>query len=150
MWLGKRPEREIELNVAATWFRPRTPPLALRNVVHGGRRTLAAIAGVAFALTMVLLQLGFLEAVRITAANNFEQLDFDVVLLSPRYEQFYASGMFPLERLVQARSVEGVRLGRSPVRHLQPLAMPRLPSGPWRPGIDLRRRDRRRGRSSAG
>ena len=57
---------------------------------------------------MVLLQLGFLEAVRITAANNFEQLDFDVVLLSPRYEQFYASGMFPLERLTQARSVEGV------------------------------------------
>jgi len=57
---------------------------------------------------MVLLQLGFLEAVRITAANNYEQLDFDVVLLSPRYEQFYAAGMFPLERLVQARSVEGV------------------------------------------
>jgi putative ABC transport system permease protein len=57
---------------------------------------------------MVLLQLGFLEAVRITAANNYEVLDFDVVLLSPRYEQFYAPGVIPLERLVQARSVEGV------------------------------------------
>lgn len=83
-------------------------------MVHGGRRTLAAIAGVAFALTMVLLQLGFLEAVRITAANNFDQLDFDVVLLSPRYEQFYAAGMVPLERLAQARSVEGV-LSASPM-----------------------------------
>jgi putative ABC transport system permease protein len=57
---------------------------------------------------MVLLQLGFLQAVKITAANNFEQIDFDIVLLSPRYEQFYAPGFFPLERLTQARSVDSV------------------------------------------
>ena len=88
--------------------RLRTPPLALRNVVHGGRRSLAAISGVAFSLTMVLLQLGFLEAVKITASNNFDQLDFDIVLLSPRYEQFYAAGVFPLERLTEARSVAAV------------------------------------------
>ncbi|QEH33622.1 FtsX-like permease family protein [Aquisphaera giovannonii] len=86
----------------------RTPPLALRNVVHGGRRSLAAISGVAFSLTMVLLQLGFLEAVRITARNNYELLDFDVILLSPYYEQFYAAGFIPLERLTEARSVPGV------------------------------------------
>ncbi|MBV8487036.1 MAG: hypothetical protein JO161_02040, partial [Planctomycetaceae bacterium] len=54
------------------------PPLALRNVMHGGRRSLAAIAGVAFSLTMVLLQLGFLEAVKITAINNFDVVDFDI------------------------------------------------------------------------
>ncbi len=88
--------------------RLRTPPLALRNVVHGGKRSLAAISGVAFSLTMVLLQLGFLEAVKITAANNFEQVDFDIVLLSPRYEQFYAAGFFPQDRLTQARDVAGV------------------------------------------
>ena len=57
---------------------------------------------------MVLLQLGFLEAVKITASNNFDQLDFDIVLLSPRYEQFYAPGAFPLERLTEARSVPTV------------------------------------------
>ena len=50
---------------------------------------------------MVLLQLGFLEAVKITATNNFEHLDFDIVLLSPRYEQFYAAGFFPLDRLTE-------------------------------------------------
>ena len=88
--------------------RLRTPPLALRNVAHGGKRSLAAISGVAFSLTMVLLQLGFLEAVKITATNNFEQLDFDIVLLSPRYEQFYAAGFFPLDRLTQARGVATV------------------------------------------
>ncbi len=69
---------------------------------------MAAISGVAFSLTMVLLQLGFLEAVKITASNNFDQVDFDVVLLSPRYEQFYAPGAFPLERLTEARSVPSV------------------------------------------
>ena len=84
--------------------RSAVPPLALRNVTHGGRRSLSAIAGVAFSLTMVLLQLGFLQAVKITATNNFEQVDFDIVLLSPRYEQFYAPGFFPLDRLTQASS----------------------------------------------
>jgi putative ABC transport system permease protein len=77
-------------------------------VSQGGRKSLAAISGAAFSLTMVLLQLGFLQAVRITATNNFDQLDFDVVLLSTRYEQFYAPGFLPLERLRQARGVESV------------------------------------------
>ena len=41
----------------------RTPPLALRNVLHGGPRSLAAIAGIVFVVVMVLLQLGFFGAV---------------------------------------------------------------------------------------
>ncbi len=100
--------REIDGTVMPLLSRLRTPPLALRNVAHGGRRSLAAVSGVAFSLTMVLLQLGFLEAVKITASNNFEQIDFDIVLLSPRYEQFYAPGYFPLDRLTEARNVEGI------------------------------------------
>jgi putative ABC transport system permease protein len=94
--------------------RLRTPPLAFRNVVHGGKRSLAAISGVAFSLTMVLLQLGFLEAVKITASNNFDQVDFDIVLLSPRYEQFYAAGTIPLARLTEARRV-GTVVSASPL-----------------------------------
>lgn len=90
------------------------PPLALRNVSQGGRKSLAAVSGAAFSLTMVLLQLGFLQAVRITATNNFDQLDFDVVLLSSRYEQFYAPGFLPLERLRQARNVDAV-IGATPL-----------------------------------
>lgn len=88
--------------------RLRYPPLAWRNVSHGGRRSLAAISGAAFALTMVLLQLGFLEAVKITAVNNFEVLRFDAILLSSRYEQFYAPDFLPLERLRQAEGLEEV------------------------------------------
>ena len=85
-----------------------TPPIALRNVMYGGRKTVAAIAGVSFAITMVLLQLGFYGAVEITATNVYEQLDFDVVLLAATYDQFFAPGEFPMERLRQARSVESV------------------------------------------
>lgn len=85
-----------------------TPPLALRNVMHGGRKTVAAVGGVAFAVTMVLLQLGFYGAVEITATNIYEQLDFDVVLLAATYDQFFAPGEFPMERLRQARSVAAV------------------------------------------
>jgi putative ABC transport system permease protein len=96
---------------SSLWKSP-CPPLALRNVVHGARRTVVAIAGVAFAVTMVLLQLGFYEAVKITATNLYEQLDFDIVLLAPTYDQFYAPGEFPRERLRQARSLEGVASAR--------------------------------------
>lgn len=86
----------------------RNPPLAWRNVAHGGRRSVAAISGAAFSLVMVLLQLGFLQAVRVTAANNFEVLDFDVLLSSTRFEQFYAPGFLPMERLRQAAEVATV------------------------------------------
>jgi putative ABC transport system permease protein len=90
----------------------RTPPLALRNVLHGGMRSVLAVAGVAFSITLVLLQLGFLEAVRITATTVFDQLEFDVVLLSPQYEQFFGPGAFPLRRLKEAESVPGVTAAR--------------------------------------
>src|SRR5262245_48614870 len=83
-------------SITASWLRnSANPPLALRNVAHGGRRSAVAIAGVAFAITMVLLQLGFYQAVKITATNLYEQLDFDIVLLAAGYDQFYAPGAFP-------------------------------------------------------
>jgi putative ABC transport system permease protein len=63
---------------------------------------------------MVLLQLGFYGAVEITATNIYEQLDFDVVLLAATYDQFFAPGEFPMERLRQAQSVESV-VGAAPL-----------------------------------
>jgi putative ABC transport system permease protein len=66
------------------------------------------MAGVGFVVTMVLLQLGFLEAVRVTGTNLYDQLDFDVALISPRYQQLYDAGTFPAERLRQAESLATV------------------------------------------
>jgi putative ABC transport system permease protein len=88
------------------------PPVALRNVVHGGTRTLAALAGVGFVVTMVLLQLGFLQAVRDTATNLYDRLDFDVALVSPQYQQLYDAGTLPQERLREAERVASVTEAR--------------------------------------
>jgi putative ABC transport system permease protein len=86
----------------------RTPPLALRNVLNSRTRTLIALAGIGFATVMVLLQLGFLQAVKSTASVNYDVLVFDVALVSPQFEQFYEPGSFPAERLRQAESLEAV------------------------------------------
>ncbi|WP_422928828.1 FtsX-like permease family protein [Singulisphaera sp. PoT] len=94
--------------VSSTPPRDRTPPLALRNVLYARGRSLVAIAGIGFASVMVLLQLGFLEAVKVTAAINYDQLDFDVALVSVEFEQFYDPGQFPRERLRQAESLANV------------------------------------------
>ena len=98
-----------------------------------GARSLIAIAGIGFATVMVLLQLGFLEAVRFTASINYDQLDFDVVLVSPEFEQFYDPGTFPRERLRQAEALEAVARGPPALRPDEPVAMPPL-SGDGRGG----------------
>jgi putative ABC transport system permease protein len=81
-------------------------------VFHGGARSVVAITGMALAVVMVLLQLGFLEAVRAAASVNYDQLDFDVAILSAEFEQFYSPGGFPRERLPEARAVLGVAAAR--------------------------------------
>lgn len=88
------------------------PPLALLNVLHGGKKTAATVAGMALAVVMVLFELGLLEAVRITARTNYDQLDFDVALVSAEFEQFYYPGRFPGARLSQARSLPEVTVAR--------------------------------------
>lgn len=81
----------------------RVPPVALRNVVRGGTRSIAAIAGIAFTATMVLLELGFLGAVRKTAAGFLDALEFDAAIIAPVYDQVYDSGRVPLDRFTLAR-----------------------------------------------
>jgi putative ABC transport system permease protein len=104
------PRRGRAVHGAAAWLK--RPPLAVRNVRHGGARSLVAVVGMALAVVMVLLQLGFLQAVRVTAAVNYDQLDFDVAVLSTQFEQFYGPAGFPRERLPQARAVPGVAAAR--------------------------------------
>jgi putative ABC transport system permease protein len=83
----------------------------------------------ALAVVMVLLQLGFLEAVRITASVNYDQLDFDVAVLSTEFEQFYGPGSFPRERLPQARAVAGVAAARPLWTRMNLWRCPPFPAG---------------------
>lgn len=86
--------------------------LALANLRHYKARTAVAIAGVAFAVLLIFMQLGFLGAVAKTATIVYDALDFDVMLRSPAYLHLTEPGSIPEARLLQARSlseVAGVR-----------------------------------------
>src|SRR5262249_61565560 len=87
---------------------------AWRNVLPPPRRSLSAIVGMTSSLTLVLLQLGFLNAVRVTSTNLFDRLNFDLVLTAPTYDTMYDTGFLPRERLTQAASVPGV-VGATPL-----------------------------------
>ena len=128
-WVGSgatalSPKKSRAAHGATAWLR--RPPLAVRKVLHGGARSLVAISGMALAVVMVLLQLGFLEAVRVTAAINYDQLDFDVAVLSAEFEQFYNPGGFPRERLPLARSARG-RRSASCLDPDESVALPAIP-----------------------
>lgn len=84
-------------------------PLAWHNLNHDRRRTLLAMAGVAFAVTLVFLQLGAYGAVLSTATLIYSNLEYDLMLRSPEYLHFSRPGSFPQTRLYQAASLNSVR-----------------------------------------
>ncbi len=83
-------------------------PLALHNLAHQWQKTLVSVAGVAFALLLVFMQLGFMGAVSNTATNVLESLKFDVLLRSRDYIHLYEAGQLERKWLDVAQSTPGV------------------------------------------
>jgi len=83
-------------------------PLAWLNLVHRKVRTGVAVAGVAFSVVLIFMQLGFLGSVETTATAIYDALDFDVVIRSREYLHASDPQSFPMTRLYQAGSVLGV------------------------------------------
>ncbi len=83
-------------------------PLAWLNLVHSKVRTTLAVAGVAFAVVLIFMQLGFLGSAEQSATLVFEALDFDVLIRSRNYLHLLASRTFPRDRLDEVESIEGV------------------------------------------
>jgi putative ABC transport system permease protein len=83
-------------------------PLAWKNLVYNKVRTAVALAGVGFAVILIFMQLGFLGAVRKTATQIYDALDFDLMLRSPAYLHLTEPRSFPRERIFQAASLPGV------------------------------------------
>ncbi|MBD2463116.1 FtsX-like permease family protein [Oscillatoria sp. FACHB-1407] len=83
-------------------------PLAWSNLTHQKTRLLVAIAGVAFAVLLMFMNLGFLGAVAKTASSIYEQLNADIFLFSPKSEMIAASRPFPRTRLYQSAGIGGV------------------------------------------
>lgn len=83
-------------------------PLAWLNLWHDKARTLTALSGAAFAVILVLMQLGFFRSVLHTASVLYDQLKFDVVLTSLTYRQMLKTGSFPKDRLTAAAALPEV------------------------------------------
>ncbi|GAB5467886.1 MAG: ABC transporter permease DevC [Rhodospirillales bacterium] len=88
-------------------LRGRTPLGWLQLVHHKGRFAMA-IAGVAFAGSLVFMQLGFLNMLLDTTVTIHKQLDAEVVVMSRDGRDMANPGSFPRRRLLQALGVEGV------------------------------------------
>lgn len=84
-------------------------PLLWRNLWHEWKRTLIGIGGVAFAVVLMLVQLGFLNSVALTATLLYRRLDFDILLTSRQYQTVSKAGFFARQRLYEAASTPGVR-----------------------------------------
>jgi putative ABC transport system permease protein len=67
-----------------------------------------ALAGVAFAVLLMLMQLGFQDALFDSACNVHRTLNADIVLLHPFYLSIVFPKTFARVRVHQARAVEGV------------------------------------------
>ncbi|GAB4385514.1 MAG: ABC transporter permease DevC [Elainellaceae cyanobacterium] len=83
-------------------------PLSWLSLTHQRVRLYVAIAGVAFAVLLMFMNLGFLGAVAKTASLIYEQLDADIFLISPKSEMVAAARSFPRMRLYQAAGLDGV------------------------------------------
>lgn len=87
-------------------------PLAALNLWHEKVRTLVALAGVAFAAVLILLQLGFYGSVQLTATRIYDALEFDLLLVSPRYAHLANAGTLPRGRLTDALADPDVATAR--------------------------------------
>lgn len=86
----------------------RNIPLAWKNLTEHKLRLLASVAGVAFATTLMFMENGFRKSILDSMVNIIERIDGQVVLVSRTLYTLSVPFPFPMERVVQARGVEGV------------------------------------------
>ena len=98
-------------------------PLAFLQLRQHPRRLVIATAGIAMSALGILCQMGFEDSLFRSATRLFQELDADLVLISPQYQFMVLPTAFTERRLYQSMSVEGVksiaslRLGIAPFRN---------------------------------
>ena len=88
-------------------------PLAWKNLSHNRVRTAIGVAGVGFAVILIFMQMGFHGAIKKTATQIYDALDFDLMLRSPQYNHLTEPSSFPRARVFQAASLPEVEVARS-------------------------------------
>ncbi len=98
-------------------------PLAWRQLMAERKRFLAAVAGITFAVTMMMFQMGLQSALFTQVVAPHLLLDADLVITHRQYEYFGISRSFTAKRLYQAYALPEVRqhaglyLGNLPMKH---------------------------------
>src|ERR1700694_4313382 len=83
-------------------------PLAWLLLVKLRGRLLTAVAGVAFAVILALVQLAFQDALFTSITLLYSHLDADLILISPQYQSIEARESFSERRLYEALGADGV------------------------------------------
>jgi putative ABC transport system permease protein len=83
-------------------------PLAWKNLTHNPRRLAVALSGVAFAVILIFMELGFLNALLESTVQVLRRLNGDIVLLSRAEYALIAAERFDIHRLATARAIPGV------------------------------------------
>jgi putative ABC transport system permease protein len=86
----------------------RRVPLAWLNLVHEKSRLVVALAGVAFAVLLVFMNLGFLGALGTSASMFYQNMNADIYIVSPQALEISSTKAFTRERLYQAAGVKGI------------------------------------------
>jgi putative ABC transport system permease protein len=83
-------------------------PLAWLNLTHEKTKLSVAIAGVAFAVLLIFMNLGFLGALATTASQTYSSMNADIFLVSPLSIELSTTKPFPVERIYQVAGIKGV------------------------------------------
>ncbi len=111
-------------------------PLAWKNLTHNKARTAIGVAGVGFAVILIFMQMGFKGAIRKTATQIYDALEFDLMLRSPAYLHLTEPRAFPRIRVHQAASLAHVAKAHAFYLGLSEWQSPN-PNGEWRSIITM-------------
>ena len=83
-------------------------PLGWLQLKHKPLRLLVALAGIAFAVLLIMMQLGFRSALFESAVRFHERFDYDIALFSPDSVFIVRPQTFSIRRLAQVQGFEAV------------------------------------------
>jgi putative ABC transport system permease protein len=111
-WLGRVASEALAVLPSRIGWPTGEVPLAWRNVLADKRRFLRSSSGIAFAVLLMLLQLGFRGAFLDSALAVIHKIDGDIFLTSATKFRFGRKDPFSRRQLYAARGVEGVEAVR--------------------------------------
>ncbi|WP_293076227.1 ABC transporter permease DevC [Moorena sp. SIO3H5] len=83
-------------------------PIAWLQLARQRVRFLVALAGIAFIVVLIFMQLGFNDSLYTSSVTVHRVIEGDIFLISSQYKSLTAKQSFPRERLYQARGFNGV------------------------------------------